>query len=103
VIRLEGPAHDQDILDIPRGLQVGQRRLHPASHQPVIKWNLKNTLFTIWIEDLFIKKLKIFKALTLTAWKQRQRLNLCLWPKMLVTKMFLHLNLKSLKQFIFLI
>ena len=34
VLRLEGPAHEQNVLDFPRGLEVGQRRLHALAHQP---------------------------------------------------------------------
>ena len=34
VLGLEGPAHEQDVLDLARGLQVGQRGLHALAHHP---------------------------------------------------------------------
>ena len=34
VLRLEGPAHEEDVLDLARGLEVGQRGLHALAHQP---------------------------------------------------------------------
>ena len=34
VVGLEGPAHDQDVLDVSGGLQVGQRRLHAPPDKP---------------------------------------------------------------------
>lgn len=41
VIRLEGPAHDQDFLDVSRRRQVGQRRLHAfADHPNDCLWGL---------------------------------------------------------------
>ena len=34
VLRLEGPAHEEDVLDLARGLEVGERGLHALPHQP---------------------------------------------------------------------
>ena len=34
MLRLEGPAHEEDVLDLARGLEVGERGLHALAHQP---------------------------------------------------------------------
>ena len=63
VVGLEGPAHDQDVLDVSGGLQVGQRRLHAPPDKPE---NRRNTVVDLRKQSLAFF-LGFFRGLSLRA------------------------------------